>query len=78
VIVTIRVLLVRNTATTKCVARGYLPSGQEFITGPIVDGTDRSARNLTVQPIVAWILANRPGWGFEIDDQRFAQVEAVS
>ena len=77
-IVTIRVLLVRGTAAVKCVARGYLPSGQELITGPVVEGADRTARNLTVQPIVAWIIKHRPGWSFEIDDQRFAQIEAVS
>lgn len=76
-IITIRVLRVGGAPVERCVARGYLPSGQEVITGPIVTGTDAPARKSAIRAVVEWIFGHRPSWSIEIDDHRLGHTEVV-
>ncbi len=67
-----------SLAGDRFVARGYLPSGQEVVTSPIVTGlTVAVAQTRAIRLVVEWLFGNRPGWAFEIDDQRLGHTEVV-
>lgn len=60
--------IINRTAPRKLlVARGYLPSGQEFITSKVHEGHDPLTQNAAVREITGWLRANRPTWNIVID-----------
>jgi hypothetical protein len=65
--ITIKVYPVAGDGAPQCIARGYMPSGQELIQSSIHATHDPASQSAAVKEVSTWIHANRPGWNIEID-----------
>lgn len=57
----------RTPPRSLLIAKGFLPSGQDFIHSRIYEGHDPATQSKAVHEIRRWLADNRPEWNLIID-----------